>query len=614
MAPVDAKPLADRLRMRTALLVPLLIAFSVWTTASLLLMRVIVQQETRRQLRDDLALSRMDYQQVQAHHRELVAREAALMAQLPTIKALMSSNDAETIRDAGEEFWTSSGSDLFALVSPSGKLEAAFRRQGPFSSPALAAQMEAKLREGSEEFYLEVSGTLYDVAIKPLTFGPRSSQTVLGYIAIGFALDDHEAREIADATAAQVAFLQGGHVLAGTMDADARRSLEAHAGDGRNPQAPQQGSAPQEGSVLRVGGEEYLAAFVPLSPSEAATGTGPVLVVLKSFAQEKQLLGRVTRWILLLSAVALCGAGLLVLGISQSITRPLASLMYGVRALGRGDFAYQLPEEGAEEVRELSRAFGNMREQVQRSQRDLVQSERLATIGRMASSISHDLRHFLSAIYANAEFLSDGNLPQSERGELFEEVRVAVLGMTDMLDSLLLFTQTGGSLRKSDESVALLLQRAMSMLRAHPAARDVVLSVEGLTSARADVDAIKLVRAVYNLLLNGCQAAKLSAADPEVQLRFAEDESYFRIHVADNGTGVPAELERTMFQPFVSEGKQSGTGLGLTLAEQVASEHGGYIHYSRTPQGWTLFTIVLPRLREDAAEPATPMVAMEEGR
>src|ERR1700761_896673 len=96
-----AKKLADRLRMRTTLLVPLLAAFFAWTVGSLLLVRVIVQQETRKALREDLRLSGVAYRHVQEHHREMVAREAALMAQLPTIKALMSSNDADTIRDAG---------------------------------------------------------------------------------------------------------------------------------------------------------------------------------------------------------------------------------------------------------------------------------------------------------------------------------------------------------------------------------------------------------------------------------------------------------------------------------------------------------------------------------
>lgn len=65
--------------------------------------------------------------------------------------------------------------------------------------------------------------------------------------------------------------------------------------------------------------------------------------------------------------------------------------------------------------------------------KELLDSERLATIGRMASSISHDVRHYLSVMYANAEFMSDGSIAQSERDELFHEVRSAVRGTSDLL-------------------------------------------------------------------------------------------------------------------------------------------------------------------------------------
>src|SRR6201999_276021 len=99
---------------------------------------------------------------------------------------------------------------------------------------------------------------------------------------------------------------------------------------------------------------------------------------------------------------------------------------------------------------------------------------------------------------------------------------------------------------------------SVGMLRSHPAARDVALSIDGLSSARANVDSVKLGRAVYNLLLNGCEAARKGKQTPRVKLTLAEDESYLRIHVADSGEGVPESVQRTLFQPFVSAGKPSG--------------------------------------------------------
>jgi signal transduction histidine kinase len=198
-------------------------------------------------------------------------------------------------------------------------------------------------------------------------------------------------------------------------------------------------------------------------------------------------------------------------------------------------------------------------------------------------------------MYANAEFMSDGNISQAEREELMVEVQTAVQGMTDLLESLLLFTQTGRALHPEFESIALMIQRAVGMVRSHPASRDVKLTLNGLSSIEAWVDSKKLGRAVYNLLLNACQAAKRGKGPPTVTLSLDEGERSIGIRIADNGPGVPASLRQKIFMPFVSEGRESGIGLGLTLAQQIAQEHGGRVELSETTEGETVFTINLPK-------------------
>ena len=78
-----------------------------------------------------------------------------------------------------------------------------------------------------------------------------------------------------------------------------------------------------------------------------------------------------------------------------------------------------------------------MRDTLQQTQRELLYAERMAMIGQMAGSISHDMRHQLSAVYANAEFLCNTRLTTAEREELFSEIRIAVNEMTDLVDSML---------------------------------------------------------------------------------------------------------------------------------------------------------------------------------
>lgn len=575
-----------RFRMRTTLLLPLLFVSFGWTVVSLLILRVIVEQQTRHDLSSDLHHSVTTYGNLQRGRREALIHESLLLADLPTLKALMSSGDQRTIDDAGAGFWKTSGSDLFALFSNDGRLMAAYSKSPSFHRSTLESlrplNRDQAFPSVNEPFLLILDGNLYELAAQPLIFGAHSTGSPLGYIMVGYALDQHVAQQVSEAASAEVAFAAGGHLLAGTLNARLQRDIEA---------AFSQIGTGSDGRAVRLDGRRYLATAVPLTSSSG----GPELVVLKSFEQGAAVIRRVNRWVAMLGLLALCAGAAVLLSISRSITRPLGALVKGARAVGAGDYTASLSDEGAEEVRELSRTFERMRVELQESQKELVQSERLATIGRMASSISHDLRHYLSAIYANAEFLSEPSLPQTEREELMSEVHSAVQGMTELLDSLLLFTQTGRALHPSHESMAVVLQRAVSMLRGHPAARDVTLSLQGLSPLVAYVDSKKLVRAVYNLLLNGCQAARNGALPAAVTLTLAEDDSFIRIHVADTGVGVPESVQRTMFLPFVSEGRESGVGLGLTLAEQIASEHGGCIQYSRTPDNRTLFSIVLPK-------------------
>jgi signal transduction histidine kinase len=429
------------------------------------------------------------------------------------------------------------------------------------------------------------SGPLYEVSSQPVLFGPKGSASLLGFVAAGYAIDKQLAQEVSEAAAAQVAFAAGGKIVASTLPPALQQELQARAG--------QLLRSPMQNLDIQLGAEHYLAASVGLSAADVPSADVSQLIVLKSFDEASKFVHQVNQWVAALGLLALLVGVGMVVSISRTVTHPLAVLVEGSRALGRGNFDYQLSEGGAEEVRELSRAFEHMRVELRRTQHELLDSERLATIGRMASSISHDLRHFLSAIYANAEFMSDSHIQPAEREELLLEVRSAVQGMTDLLDSLLLFTQTGRALHPDREAILSLTQRAVNMVRPHPEAREVSITVHGDSSIDAWVDGKKLGRAIYNLVLNGCQAARRGQKPAAVTVTLEEDEAAIRIAVADSGLGVPESIQKTMFLPFVSEGKASGIGLGLTLAQHIAQEHGGNISLGKTPQSETIFTLVL---------------------
>jgi signal transduction histidine kinase len=238
-----------------------------------------------------------------------------------------------------------------------------------------------------------------------------------------------------------------------------------------------------------------------------------------------------------------------------------------------------------------------MRSEIQAANHALLESERLATIGRMASSVSHDLRHYLAAVFANAEFLASDRLSLKERGEIFADIRTAVEGTTEMIESLLTFSRTGDSTRRSSELLATLLDRALTLVRSHPDAEGVNLAVHhGVASETAVfVDAKQIERAIYNLLLNACQAVRASSGPAEVAATLEAVGFDMVLRIRDTGSGVPQKIRDSLFAPFVSEGKQKGTGLGLTLASAIAAEHGGRVTLVKTRPGETIFQMTLPR-------------------
>jgi signal transduction histidine kinase len=137
-----------------------------------------------------------------------------------------------------------------------------------------------------------------------------------------------------------------------------------------------------------------------------------------------------------------------------------------------------------------------------------------------------------------------------EREELLEEVRAVIRDMTGMLDSLLLLAKTGQSLYPGWGSLNEVVEHAACMVRSHPDAGNVDVVIQNVAPVACWMDSTKLGSAVYNLLLNACQAARLGLVPRRVEVTLAEDQRLVHIRVIDSGRGVPASIRKTLFQPL----------------------------------------------------------------
>jgi signal transduction histidine kinase len=573
--------------LRTRFLLSMVLITSGLTALSLLAVRQSMQSHVREGIVQDLRNSVTTFQNFQHDREVMLTHSAELVAYLPITRAIMTAHDPATIQDASRDVWQLTGSDLLVLADRNGKVAALHTKSQGLTREAAQKYFERSLNEEDSSHWWFGAHHLYQTFVQPVYFGSKTEGPLLGFLIIGYEIDDRLAREVSKVSASQVAFSYGDEIVATTLTAD-----QAHSAGVRALAAGSSQSGPLD---VEVGQENFVATSLDLSGQQQI----PVrLTVLGSYDQAAKFLGNLNRLLLLLGLTAvLLGSGLVFL-ISYTFTRPLATLVEGVRALEHGDYHHPLDPRGSDEVAELTSAFDRMRASLLKTQQALLESEQLATIGRMASSISHDLRHALAAVVANSEFLCDGRLTSAQREELYQEVRTGVNQMTDLIDSLLEFARTRESLSPTYASVAETVQRAMQSVRRHPRHQGTLIEVHCSGPSLAWFDSRKLERALYNLLLNACEAAPSS--EGRVLVTVERIGPTVTIAISDNGPGIAEPIRDKLFHPFVSFGKQNGTGLGLTVVQKIVQDHGGQILLERTEDARTVFRITLPGRAQQA--------------
>src|ERR1700694_679834 len=204
-------------RLRTKFLLSMVVVSAALTFTTLLVVRRTVQQEVRLGIQRDLQNSVSAFHNFQKQREVTLERSAALLADLPNVRALMTTHDPATIQDASRDLWQLAGSDLLLLAGLSGKVMA-----------LQAAPQEITVREGRDFFPLVVSreetrhwwyveGHLYEVFLQDIYFGPSSEHQVLGYLLLGYEIDDRVARDLSRVAASEVAFRYGDSIVRSTL-------------------------------------------------------------------------------------------------------------------------------------------------------------------------------------------------------------------------------------------------------------------------------------------------------------------------------------------------------------------------------------------------------------
>ena len=555
------------------------------TAVSLLVVQRIVERQVRLNLRVDLANSVETFRNFQKERQDSLARSAALMADLPVLKSLMTSRHAPTIQDGSTELFRLSGGDLFALMDRQNQVVGFHTRAPGITQEQAQLVWEHRHETDSTRQWWIASGHLYEVFLAPI-YLPQADNLQLGTLAIGYEIDRDLAHELARVAAGQVAIVCDGREVASTINpfdiATLQREVESR--------------GPDAGTFdVMLGKESFVMTSLVLNPAAPEV----TVLVMKSYDQAAQFLGHLRQLLLGVGLVAVLIGSLLVYLLASTFTRPLEKLVEGVRALGRGDYSFPLNTKADGEVGEVTKAFAGMRDSLQNAQQRLLHSERLATIGIMASSISHDLRHPLTAVLANAEFLAEPDLTPGQREELYLEISIAVHRLTDLIDSLLELSRPAESLNLAEGAIENPVSRAIELIRAHPEFQKIKVGIASRGVHYVTCDNKKMERVFYNLLLNSCQAVQ--PAGGNVAVTVENGNRLVDVRITDNGPGMDTSIRDKAFHPFVSHGKENGTGLGLTIAQKIVQDHSGVLEIEQSSPGCTVMRISLPRTASDGA-------------
>jgi signal transduction histidine kinase len=579
-----------RLRLQTQLLISTLLIICALTGAILLIIRQTVRSQIAQQVRDSTAASLREFESVQQQLQQQLSRTAALLAELPTLKALMTTQDAPTIQDGSMPFWRLAGSDLFLLANPRGKVMALHVTREGLDGRDAGDHLAASLTAGEDSSWWYAGGRLYWVFLRPITAGAGSNEKQLGLAAIGYEVDSTIAEQLALVADSRIVLAANGKVIASTFPPRQESQLQ-------NRIITRKYDPGSKSTELALDGEQYRVASVLLHDGPPSPVQCYVFVPL---TRSIGFINQLNRTILVGGVSALFFAFLLLRFVSGTITSPLDNLVSGVRALAAGDYTYSITPRGSSEVAELGESFSKMRGELLAFQRKQIETERVAALGRAANSISHDLRHHLAALVANAEFLYEAEKLKLDRDEVYDEIRAASEQITGLLDSLRDLANERRTITPVPASIDQTIRRAIDSVQGRPELRNRSILMTTSGDMGGVFDPKKIERAFFNLTMNACEAT--AERHGRIGIDILSSADFFEIRVSDNGPGIPTAIRNTLFDPFVSSGKSNGTGLGLAIVSKVIHDHGGMVSVARTSSAGTVFLIKIPRSQPELDE------------
>lgn len=221
----------------------------------------------------------------------------------------------------------------------------------------------------------------------------------------------------------------------------------------------------------------------------------------------------------------------------------------------------------------------------------LLQKEKLAAIGNMAAGIVHDFKNPVHIIRSAAEFAEDSTLDEESRTKYLRLISDESLRLGEMAQDILDFTRGNVTINKDDILLAEFLKTVEYTLGPYFTKKHIGFEIANKAEGIVHLDKDRMLRVFINI---GANAADVLHQDNFFKLEITRSIEGLRFAFCDDGPGVPAKIIPTLFEPFVTEGKATGTGLGMAVSKNIVEAHDGRIWFTTAAGEGTTFFVEIP--------------------
>jgi two-component system NtrC family sensor kinase len=286
------------------------------------------------------------------------------------------------------------------------------------------------------------------------------------------------------------------------------------------------------------------------------------------------------------------------------VGKPVSELVNATNVVASGNLDYKIKNHKQDELGQLAHSFNEMTRKLADAQRQLIQSDKLASLGRLAAGVAHEINNPLTGVLTYSSFLLKRANSNAEMKNDLEVIVRETKRCREIVKGLLDFARQA-PVQKTPVSIPTVIDQVLNLIENQLRLKKVHVKKKmaaNLPTIHADANQMQQV--FMNLLVNAADAFETEGGEIAVtaELRQVDGKEFLEIKVRDNGRGIPREELTKIFEPFYSTKGQKGTGLGLAVVWGILEKHGGKISVDSEIGKGTTFTVQLPI--EKAANPA----------